>query len=223
MPGMNSPLWTTFPSLEQEPAFLHAFTLRHPDIDVGVDRAEALTRLTAWHHEVVESLGFSPAHLATAEQVHGNSIALVDTPGPVPFAQVDGLICRHENIMLAIYVADCCAIYLVDRRTKAFGLLHSGRKGTEQNITGRAIQTMQDQFGTRPEDLIVQLSPCIRPPSFEVDFAATICEQARAAGVKTTNIHDAGVCTSSDPSRFYSYRLEKGKTGRMLALLGRQG
>ncbi len=221
MPAMNSPLWTTFPSLEQESAFRHAFTLRHPAVDVGVDRAEALSRLTAWHHEVVEDLGFAPTRLATAEQVHGHGIAVVDEP--VPFAQVDGLICRHANIMLAIYVADCCAIYLVDRRTKAFGLLHSGRKGTEQNITGRAIQIMQDQFGTRPEDLIVQLSPCIRPPAFEVDFAATIREQARDAGVASTSIHDAGICTSSDLSRFYSYRLEKGKTGRMLALLGRQG
>lgn len=219
---MNSPLWTTFPSLQQEPGFSHAFTLRHPDIDVETDRAEALRRLTGWHHEVVQSMDFSPSHLATAEQVHGHAIAVVDAPGPVPFSHVDGLICRHENIMLAIYVADCCAIYLVDRRTRAFGLLHSGRKGTEQNITGTAIQAMQDQFGTEPGDLIVQLSPCIRPPSFEVDFAATICDQARAAGVDPANVHDAGICTSSDLSRFYSYRMEKGKTGRMLALLGRK-
>ncbi|MFM7605090.1 MAG: laccase domain-containing protein, partial [Prosthecobacter sp.] len=28
-------------------------------------------------------------------------------------------------------------------------------------------------------------------------------------------------CTTSDRNRFYSYRLEKGRTGRMLALLGR--
>lgn len=220
---MNSPLWTTFPSLAQESSFRHAFTLRHPAIDVSVDRAEALNRLTVWHHEVVEALDFSPARLATAEQVHGHGIAVVDSPGSTPHAQVDGLICRHENIMLAIYVADCCAIYLIDRRTRAFGLLHSGRKGTEQNITGKAIQAMQDEFGTRPEDLMVQLSPCIRPPAFEVDFAATICEQARSAGVEAANIHDTGICTSSDPTQFYSYRLEKGKTGRMLALLGRKG
>ncbi|MEY4483680.1 MAG: hypothetical protein RL693_1132 [Verrucomicrobiota bacterium] len=220
---MKPPLWTTFPSLEQESDFTHAFTLRHPDIDVEVDRTEALRRLTDWHHEVVSSLEFSPAHLATAEQVHGNAIAVVDNPGAIPFSHVDGLVCNHENIMLAIYVADCCAIYLVDRRTRAFGLLHSGRKGTEQNITGRAIQAMSDQFGTEPEDLIVQLSPCIRPPAFEVDFAATICEQALDAGVEPANIHDAGICTSSDLSRYYSYRLEKGKTGRMLALLGRKG
>ena len=33
-------------------------------------------------------------------------------------------------------------------------------------------------------------------------------------------IHDSGVCTACDINRYYSYRAEKGKTGRMLALLG---
>jgi hypothetical protein len=41
--------------------------------------------------------------------------------------------------------------------------------------------------------------------------------------VKPERIHDDLTCTSSDLKRFYSYRTEKGKTGRMLALLGRRG
>ena len=63
----------------------------------------------------------------------------------------------------------------------------------------------------------MQLSPCIRPPHYEVDFAAEIIRQARAAGVE--QVHDSGRCTASDPARYYSYRAEKGRTGRMLALL----
>jgi copper oxidase (laccase) domain-containing protein len=31
-------------------------------------------------------------------------------------------------------------------------------------------------------------------------------------------VHDCGVCTSSDLGRYYSYRVEKGKTGRHLAV-----
>jgi polyphenol oxidase len=97
------------------------------------------------------------------------------------------------------------------------GLAHSGRKGTELNIVRRTIETMRDRFGTRPAELIVQLSPCIRPPHYEVDFAAEIVRQARAAGV--AGVHDCGVCTACDLSRYYSYRAEKARTGRMLALL----
>ena len=33
-------------------------------------------------------------------------------------------------------------------------------------------------------------------------------------------IHDDGECTACDLEQFYSYRMEKGRTGRMLALLG---
>nr|MBA2241521.1 laccase domain-containing protein [Chthoniobacterales bacterium] len=68
-----------------------------------------------------------------------------------------------------------------------------------------------------PEDLIVQLSPCIRPPHYEIDFAAQIIAQCRERGVE--NVHDCAVCTACDLERYYSYRAEKGRTGRMLALL----
>ncbi len=211
-----------FPALSAAPDFSHAFTLRHPDIDVSVDREEALLRLTDWHHEILQSeLGISPAHFVTAEQVHGCRVAVVTESGGGIEKAADGLICCRPGIALGIYVADCCAVYLVDPVTKAFGVLHSGKKGTEQNITSGAIALMSSNFAVNPENLLVQLSPCIRPPAYEVDFAASIREQARAAGVRPENIHDERVCTSSNLSRFYSYRIEKGKTGRMLAMLAR--
>ena len=214
-------LWTSFESLSKIPRLTNAFTLRHPGIDVSVGREEALKRLANWHAEVVRELGFSHEVLATARQVHGNTVSIVSGSVAEPFADTDGMICNTSGIMLGIYVADCCAVYLADKVTGAFGVLHSGKKGTEQNITGIAINLMRTEFGTQTENLVVQLSPCIRPPSYEVDFAAIIREQARSTGVPPGNIHDNGICTSSDPTRFYSYRTERGKTGRMLALLGR--
>ncbi len=220
---MPAPAPLTFASLSALPSFAHAFTLRHPDIDVAVDRDEALKRLWQWHTEVALELGFARTCLATAQQVHGNAISLITTPDETPIQAVDGLICNTPGVMLGIYVADCCAVYLADPVTGAFGIVHSGKKGTELDITGMAIEAMQRSFGSRPEDLVVQLSPCIRPPAYEVDFAAAIREEAKARGVLPENIHDEGVCTSSDLTRFYSYRIEQGRTGRMLALLGARG
>jgi polyphenol oxidase len=115
-------------------------------------------------------------------------------------------------------VADCCAVYIVDPGTPAIGLVHSGRKGTELDIVGAAIELMTANFRSNASDLIIQLSPCIRPPHYEIDFAAEIVEQCRARGVR--QVHDSGVCTACDLDEYYSYRAEKGKTGRMLALLG---
>jgi len=215
-------LWSTFPSLTAVAGFSHAFTLRHPEIEVVVDREEALKRLWAWHHEIASDLGFGSGQVATAAQVHGNRVAVARSSGIFPEPDTDALISNEVGLMIGIYVADCCAIYFVDRVTGAFGVAHSGKKGAELNIAGATITAMAREFGTKAEDLVVQLSPCIRPPAYEVDFAATIRDDLRKAGVKSENIHDEGVCTSSDTGRFYSYRLEKGRTGRMLALLGRR-
>ena len=215
--------WMTFPALDAVGGFAHAFTLRHPDIDVRVDRDEAIRRLDGWHREILRTgLGFSPDSLATAEQVHGEQVTVVRDAGLAPAKGADGLICAVRGIALGIQVADCCAVFLADPVTGAFGVVHSGRRGTERNITGNAIRALEANFGARPVNLVVQLSPCIRPPAYEVDFAAEIRDQARRAGVPGERIHDEGICTSSDPARFYSYRTEKGRTGRMLAMLGRR-
>jgi polyphenol oxidase len=211
-----------FPALSAIEICRHVFTQRIPDIDVSHDKAEVLERLDTAHREILSSIGVGDWPLFTAEQIHGNKIAVVDncSRGPVgrEFPACDGIVTNQRGIALGIYVADCCAVYIVDPKTPAIGLVHSGRKGTELGVVTNAIQEMVDRFGSNPEDLIVQLSPCIRPPHYEIDFAAEIIRQCRALGVEET--HDCGTCTACDLECYYSYRTEKGKTGRMLALLG---
>jgi len=209
-----------FPALTATSVCRHAFIERVPGIDVSHDKAEALKRLDAVHRDMRREIGMGDWPLLTAQQIHGDKIATVDQPvaHDKEFAGCDGLITNQKRIALGIHVADCCAIYIVDPKTAAIGLVHSGKKGTERAIVSKAIQQMRKHFGLDPAELIVQLSPCVRPPHYEIDFAAKIIEQCRAAGAK--NIHDPGVCTACDIDRYYSYRAEKGKTGRMLALLG---
>ena len=211
-----------FPALSRVGICRHAFTQRIPGIDVSHDKSEVLKRLEAAHREIRDAIGVGNWALFTAQQVHGNKITVADScsHGPVgrEFAGCDGIITSQRGIVLGVYVADCCAVYIVDPKAPAIGLIHSGRKGTELDIVTKAIREMMDRFGSDPAEMVVQLSPCIRPPHYEVDFAAEIIRQCRASGVK--EIHDSGVCTGCDLNRYYSYRVEKGKTGRMLALLG---
>ena len=208
-----------FPALTAIKICRHAFIERIPGIDVSHDKAEALKALEVVHREARREMGMTDWPLLTAQQIHGNKIAVVDQPiaNDKEFAGCDGLITNQRKIALGIHVADCCAVYIVDPKTPAIGLVHSGKKGTEQAIAAKAIEAMRKNFESDPRGLIVQLSPCIRPPHYEIDFAANIVEQCRDAGVK--QIHDSGVCTACDTERYYSYRAEKGKTGRMLALL----
>lgn len=208
-----------FPALDALPALAHGFTLRVPGLEMSHDKAEALARLDAIHREIRNDHGVGEMPFVTAQQVHGKQIAVVGAPVTEArcFQDCDGIVTNQRGVCLGIYVADCCAVYLIDPVRHVLGLVHSGKKGTELGIVSNAIETMSAQFGSRASDLVVQLSPCIRPPHYEIDFAAEIVRQCRAAGV--TAVHDCGTCTASDLERYYSYRAEKGRTGRMLAFL----
>ena len=192
-----------------------AFVPRMAGIDVTTDRATALERLAPVHAEYLRGRGFDAAHLATAEQVHGDVVA-VATDATLHGA-ADALVTGVRGLGLGIYVADCAAVYLADRKGRAIGLVHSGRAGTTKNIVGRTIALLGAEFGVDAEDLVVEISPCIRPPLYETDFAAEIAAQARAAGA--TDVRDRAICTGRNIDRYYSYRVERGQTGRMLAVL----
>ncbi|WP_226895690.1 polyphenol oxidase family protein [Luteolibacter marinus] len=192
-------------------------------VEATTDRDQTLARLRP-HHEAIVRREFGADRWWRAEQVHGRGVAEVPVSGtrlagdglPV-VPEVDGLVTSKPGELLGIYVADCGAIWIADRGSGAVGLLHSGKKGSELGILGEAIRTMTDRFGSKPADLVVVLGPCIRPPDYEIDFAAMIAEQAQLAGVG--EFHDRGDNTARDLSLHYSYRIEKGCTGRMLALI----
>jgi copper oxidase (laccase) domain-containing protein len=204
-----------FPELSDLGVVEHGFILRIPGLDVQTDRESALQRLERYHREQLSRIGSRLVKLA--EQVHGNGVATVHAGSPAKSKAVDGLITADPQVVLGIYVADCCAIFLADPTRRTIGLLHSGKKGTEQNIVGAAIQKFRTEFCSKPCDLVAVLSPCIRPPHYEIDFAGGIVAQLRAENV--SKIHDGGENTGSNLERFYSYRMEKGRTGRMLAFL----
>ena len=201
----------------------HAFVLRLPDVAVDTDRATALERSQLSHSEAVRQLGFAPERFFTVNQVHGDAVLCLDSglAPEKPGEGHDALITNIPGVLLGIYVADCCAVYLYDAASKSCGLAHAGKKGTELGIVPKTLREMQQRYGTRPEDVVIQLSPCIRPPQYEVDFAEEIRRQCAEAGVPAGQIHDGGENTAMDAARYYSYRMEQGKTGRMLALLGR--
>jgi copper oxidase (laccase) domain-containing protein len=211
-----------FPALSAIGICRHVFTQKIPGIDVSHDKAKVLERLDVAHHQIRNAIGIGDWPLFTADQIHGNNVTVIDSCSRglvgLEFPACDGIITNQRGIALGIYVADCCAVYLVDPKTSAIGLVHSGRKGTELGVVTNAVLEMADRFGSDPSNMVVQLSPCIRPPHYEVDFAVEIIRQCRALGVK--QIHDCRICTACDLDQYYSYRAEKGKTGRMLAVIG---
>lgn len=219
---MNPPMdevMEQFPALRL-PGVAHGFVHRVPGVSVSLDKAEVLAQLRPWHEAAQRTLGFSADQVFTAEQIHGAETAQVTSASPRWTPGVDGLMTNEPGLLLGIHTADCAPVFIVDPVRKAIALLHSGRKSTEAGITPRTIRLMTEAFGSQPPDLIVQIAPCIRPPLFEIDIAAMIRRDAIDAGVPSSQVHDCGTCTGREVDRYYSYRVEKGKTGRLLALLG---
>ncbi len=192
--------------------------------------------------------GFAPHHVRLLHQIHSHTIR--DTVEAAPSTadltsderiDGDGLICSNGDTPIAVGVGDCVPILLHDRVTKAYGLLHSGWRGT--GILGKAIERLVDD-GSRTEDLVVHLGPCISADSYIVDhgraaefrkWGADCVVQRddgpyldlRAANVAIAHKHgvrDVSVadhCTYLDP-RLGSYRREGREYDGMLVVLGRQ-
>lgn len=208
----------TFPVLDVTPGIKARFFGRIPSLAVKEQRQKVMTLLAPHHQQLLRAEHLGEYPLVTCEQVHGNQVAVVDRLiKPTPIADADALFTLQRGVTLGIYVADCAPVWIVTTRGDAGALLHSGKKGTELGIVTKGIAMFKELHGNDPKDLIVVIGPCIRPPCYEVDFAAEIRAQAERAGV--LSIHDHRICTGCHPDRYYSYRKEKGLTGRMLATL----
>lgn len=206
-----------FPELEKLAPVRAIFLKKIPGIDVATDRESALRRLGSIHEATLVAQGFSISTFARAEQVHGCHVAFVHKDAPMLSPGCDALVTTDPSIGLGIYVADCAAVYIADRHGRGIAIAHSGRKGTELGIVPKTIESLRAATGSSAIDLVLQISPCIRPPHYEVDFAADIRRQAYAAGLR--HIYDDLRCTASQHAEYYSYRLEKGRTGRLLAAM----
>jgi len=204
-------------ALDDIPRIAARFIGRIPGVDVTAERAEAMGRLAQHHRNLLASAGLGHYPLATAEQIHGKLVHCVAGTSDIDAPGADGLLTTIRGITLGIYVADCAPVWVVARDGSAGALLHSGKKGTELGIVPEGIRVLCKKALLTPQDLLVVIGPCIRPPCYEVDFAATIRAQAHAEGVM--EIHDEMTCTACEPGRYYSYRRERGLTGRMLATL----
>src|SRR5260221_12194642 len=164
----------TFPALELS-GLRHGFSTRSAAPVENLE-AELLASFT--------SAGFPMVDAVQAEQPHGNGVQAGAPPCGIPVPEVDALATSVPGMPLVIRVADCGPVYFYDPVQCVIALAHSGRRGTEGNIVGETISCLQATFDTHPENLIVQLGPCIPPPHYEIDFATEIELQARGRGAR---------------------------------------
>jgi polyphenol oxidase len=129
---------------------------------------------------------------------------------------------------------DCQAAILYDPIHRALANVHAGWRGNVQNIYRTAVQKMVHSFGSKPQDLLVGISPSIGPKhaefkNYKSEFPEEFWEfqvkptyfdlwqiarhQFESSGVLAHHIQIAEICTFDHPSDYFSYRRDK-TTGR---------
>ena len=217
------------------PAPFHALNLGKSTADNAENVAENRRRFCA-------ALDFETNQLAWSKQVHGTDIRHVTSPGGA--AGFDALISAEPGVMLAVSIADCTPILIYDAKTRAVAAVHAGWRGTVGAIATETLLRMQAEFGTSGAYCRVYIGTCIDECSFEVgeevaeafradfkrwdverqkffvDLKKANLAQVLDFGVPETQVEVSPFSTVLHNADYFSHRLEKGMTGRMMAVIG---
>lgn len=188
--------------------------------------------------------------LVTVWQVHGDGVKLVSTEQDAQNDEekFDALASNLEKILVGVKTADCVPVLIGDPVKRSFAAVHAGWRGTVESIAVKAIEKMQNEFGTNPENLICAIGPAATCKNYEIgqdvidafrkkfstggklftetrkghaliDLHLANKDQLISVGVKEENIFSAPLCTMERTDLFFSYRKEKKLYGKTGRLL----
>lgn len=138
--------------------------------NVAENRARAMARLSL------------PANaLATAHQVHGCDVFVVDGAPPETRPRVDALVTRTPGVALGILTADCAPVLFADEAACVIGAAHAGWRGALAGVIDATVAAMEG-LGASRGTIRAAVGPCIAQASYEVGpgFPAPFLEQDAA-------------------------------------------
>lgn len=192
----------------------------------------------AANREKLTQLLHIPSEPIWLNQVHGTNIieATVHNRNQV----ADASFTTIKNHVCVTMTADCLPILSCNKEGNYVSAIHAGWRGLAAGIIGKTLQAAAGP------DLLVWLGPAIGPQHFEVGqevyeiftsqqtqhqtaftpytdktWLANIYELARQqlTSLGIIQIYGGEYCTYTQPELFFSYRRDKGKTGRMASLI----
>ena len=156
--------------------------------------------------------------------------------------EADASFSSNPNHVCAVLTADCLPILVCNKEGTQVAAIHAGWRGLAGGVVEETIKKMNQD----PDNLLIWLGPAIGPTQFEVGqdvydaFLATHTDSATAFKAHNENkwlanlyelakirlkhlgisqIYGGKYCTYSQPDLFYSYRRDKGQTGRMASVI----
>ena len=132
----------------------------------------ALPDQESWR-QATASVGSTPDRLMRVKQVHGNVVRVLKR-GEVPQNAHDGrpnadaIVSNEVGLVLAVMVADCVPIVIVDPVRGAAAAIHAGWRGTCARVAPTAIDAMRREFGCDPADMRAAIGPSVGADDYEV-------------------------------------------------------
>lgn len=238
VPFLHNPEWTReYPWLVQ--GITHRGDPDGADFDLGIGgRAPVADVLGRWER-IRQALGVRG--VVVSRQVHGATVRLARAPlvGLHLTPPADGHLTADPDLLLAVSVADCVPVFLVEPRSRTLALLHAGWRGVAAGVVEEGVRSLWDRFGVEPSSLLAHLGPAISGPRYPVgpevlvalglpdpggtthlDLTPHIVERLVRQGMTPEAITASSYCVHDHPA-FFSHR--GGDGGRQMALLGFRG
>ena len=191
----NGVKYIVFPRLEETGFVDHLFSTRiggvskccYSEMNLSYTRGDIKESVDENYRRIAEVLGHGRSldDFVSTFQTHTTNVKVITEAdrgkGPAKsrdYTDIDGLITNVPGIILSTFHADCPPVYFVDPVHKAIGLSHSGWKGTKGEISARTIEALEENYGTKAEDLICAIGPSICGECYEIgeDVASEFSE-----------------------------------------------
>lgn len=214
----------------------------YESLNLGLNTDDDIDSVHKNRHLFFESINVQPDQVVGGLQVHEANVLKVESG--MYCSGYDAFVTNAKDVFLTIGVADCTPILIYDSETQAIGAAHAGWRGTVGQIVVNVLDAMIQSYGTVPKNCYAFIGSCIDTGSFEVgeevadqfdprwvhylpeqklprvDLKAANQFQLEGKGVLTENIEVSPFSTILNNDLYFSYRKEKGLTGRMLSVVG---
>lgn len=158
--------------------------------------------------EIAEARAVVPIEL-----VHSKIVRAVDSPSDTAGFTGDGIVTDNPNLMPVVTVADCVPLYLFDSGSGAFGVVHSGWKGT--GIVGEAILQLEKRYGAKAKNICVAIGAHIHRCCYVVDEARAAYFSREFGSECCTPVSDGETLCTGAASAVSGWKNSGGKLYRL--------
>jgi YfiH family protein len=116
----------------------------------------------------IKNLNLNKKKLILITQTHSSKVIRITKNNLDNNLKADGVITSLNNVVLGILTADCAPVIIYDDKNKFVCNLHSGWKGSLNNISQTAIKLF-DKYQIKRKNLTAIVGPCLGVKNYEVD------------------------------------------------------